>query len=92
MADRAAQHNHPDVGGALRDFTEDDSLADTLERLFQQLVGITEFTKPPGARTKPALKRTGRIKVSTDSQRCVNPKRQINRDHDADADHQQGGD
>ena len=30
--------------------TEDDSLADRLERLFQQLVGITEFTKPPDPR------------------------------------------
>ena len=27
--------------------TEDDSLADRLEGLFAQLVGITEFTKPP---------------------------------------------
>ena len=27
--------------------TKDDSLADRLERLFEQLVGITELTKPP---------------------------------------------
>jgi Protein of unknown function (DUF3037) len=34
--------------------TEDDLLADRVERLFEQLVAITEFTRPPDPRFLPA--------------------------------------